>query len=467
MVDAQGSARVAGPEPGSGSGDALPASFGQNKREFPREEFEQELLGILMLESENVDQVRHVLRAEHFAFVEHQEIYTEMCRLRDDGQAANPNTMRHWADRYDGLKDMKPYAGARYLVFCVMSQVGWLKPLDGARELVTQANIDAAYAAADDLRKNLETGGTPKTAVARAKASLDDIVDPGGAEPRGMADILEAARRATERAASGQRETETGLRLVDEATGGLHRGELICLGGATGNGKSLLAQGMAGNIMRRGGTVFLKNVELSEAQIGHRFVAAESGIPYIDLRKGNITEAQRPIYEAARARVNDWSLLTYSGFGGTVAELKAAVKKAQENREIDLVIVDYLQLIEPEARYLGNKVAEVEQVSNSLKVMAVDLDVPVLALSQLARGVKERVDKRPVLNDLRWSGSIEQDSDVVLLLHYEHYYDPDSPKNQLEISIAKNRNGATKAGKIYAEMHTGAIGNLELTDYGA
>ena len=433
--------------------------------EFPQGEYERELLGILMYDGTG-DDVRRILKPEHFFFDEHAAIYSEMVRLWDAGETANPVTMRHWADSESLLDSLFPHAGAKYLVYCLASQVGWLKPAAGAKELIKRANMNAAYDIAEDLRDNMSSGAALPLAIARAKKSLDEIVDPGAPAVVSWEDAVVISIEAAERAyKEGFLGVNTGLKAVDNVTGGFRNGDLIIAAGRTGMGKSLFAQAISAKVAQRGLKVFYKSCEMSLEQIGHRALAMESGVPYFDIRAGDLNQRQWGELHAAHQKISGDPIVIDSMSLGTVSSIHQTVRAEQEQGDIGLVVIDYLQLLRPEANYRGNKVAEIEEISGLLKIMAVDLNVPLLVLSQLSRAPTERNDKRPILSDLRWSGAIEQDADMVLFLHRDHYYDTTAPEYELEVNIAKNRNGETAKVTVFADMKTGRMGNIETRDY--
>lgn len=437
-----------------------------NPATFPQEEFEQETLGLLMLEPENVDAVRHMLEAKHFEFEAHRDIYDEMLRLRDEGKHANPVTMRAWADNHYELQEVGPYSGARYLVFCVVSRVGWIKPIDAATGLIEQYNLRAARLAADDLAENLKSGFEPEKAAARARASLEEITSPAMMDTVGMGDVAQRAGAAGERARRGDVSAlSTRLNRLDKVTGGFHAGDMIVMAGRPGMGKSLLAQHIMTDLAIRSVPSAFKSCEMSLEQIGHRAIAAQCKVPYHKLRVGDLTDYEADLRDKAIKSIANRPIYIDASGASSIADIHSWAKRLVDDKGVQILVIDHLQLLRPGTRYEGSKVAEIEEISGALKRLAVSLNIPVIVISQLSREVESRNDNRPQLFDLRWSGAIEQDADLVMLLYRHSYYNAGEKVNELDVAVAKNRGGETGTVTLHAEMDTGVFADIERVNY--
>jgi replicative DNA helicase len=285
----------------------------------------------------------------------------------------------------------------------------------------------------------------------------------------------------------------TGLRDLDHNMGGLQRSDLIVLAGRPAMGKTALATNIAFNIARayqgekqpdgtikavNGGVVGLFSLEMSAEQLATRIIAEQSGVSSFKIRRGNISEGDfYKITEAAREMQAIPFNIDQTG-GISIAQLAARARRLKRQRGLDLLVVDYIQLLSGSAKKGDNRVQEITEITTGLKALAKELDVPILALSQLSRQVEARDDKRPQLSDLRESGSIEQDADVVMFVYRDEYYlKAKEPKagteehfkwqdemgrvhGKAEVIIAKQRHGPTGIVRLAFEGQFTKFGNL-------
>lgn len=241
----------------------------------------------------------------------------------------------------------------------------------------------------------------------------------------------------------------TGFSNLDELTLGLQKDNLIILAARPAMGKSAFAANIAVNAAKSNpGNVHvaLFTLEMSKEQNVQRMLAAESNVSIQKLRSGNITSQEFAFFETAKAEISELGIHFCDNAMITVSEIRTRCRKQKMQEGLDLVVVDYLQLINGEQKSRGtNRQEEVSNISRSLKQMARELEIPVVALAQLSREVEKREDKRPIMADLRESGSIEQDADLVLFLYRPDYYKRDggTPSNKAELIVAKNRAGAS------------------------
>jgi replicative DNA helicase len=237
--------------------------------------------------------------------------------------------------------------------------------------------------------------------------------------------------------------TASGFRDLDEITGGFQPGNLIIIAARPSMGKSALVTNMAENAsIDHGKPVALFSLEMSESELAQRFVASQARIKGDELRKGRVADAKWPKILEASARLAAAPLYVDDSSDVGILEIRAKARRLHQQSPLGLIIVDYLQLLRPDGR-VESRVEQVGQMSRGLKILARELDVPVIALSQLSRAVESRTDKRPILSDLRESGQIEQDADLVAFIYREEYYDKETERAGIaDIIIAKHRNGA-------------------------
>jgi replicative DNA helicase len=260
---------------------------------------------------------------------------------------------------------------------------------------------------------------------------------------------------------------------LDEKLGGLHNSDLVILACRPSMGKTALSLALALKVAKQGKGVAYFSLEMSSDQLCERLIAAESKIDFRKIRSGELdTDAQNKEYEKmgkAVGQIAEMPLWVDDTAAATVLEIRSKARRLKQRQDIGLIIIDYLQLMGGgnDKVYAGNRVQEVSAISRNLKILAKDLNVPVIALSQLSRNVESRDNKRPLLSDLRESGSIEQDADIVLFIHREDYYNKnlinEKPElaNKAEIIVAKNRNGETGFVELAWIRHLATFDNLE------
>jgi replicative DNA helicase len=237
--------------------------------------------------------------------------------------------------------------------------------------------------------------------------------------------------------------TPSGFRDLDEITGGFQPGNLIVIAARPSMGKSALVTNIAENAaIDHSRPVALFSLEMSEAELAQRFVASQGRIKGDELRKGRVKANKWPKILEASQRLAAAPLYIDDSSDVGILEIRAKARRLHQQAPLGLIIVDYLQLLRPDGR-VESRVEQVGQMSRGLKILARELNVPVIALSQLSRAVESRTDKRPILSDLRESGQIEQDADLVAFIYRDEYYDKESERQGIaDIIIAKHRNGA-------------------------
>jgi len=412
-------------------------------------EAEQSVLGAILLADTTLYGlvINEGLKPEQFYREQHATIYRAMLRLYEQSREIDVLTVTEelkqageleqvgGAAMVDALAGAAPAAGnvreyarivqsnallRRLLATTQQIQANVWNHEAPARELVEWAERDILEVAHDDRQKDFRSIGEV----------LHDEVD-------------KLHRLSLEHTALTG--TPSGFKDLDEITGGFQPGNLVILAARPSMGKSALVTNIAENAaLEHGRPVALFSLEMSEAELAQRFVASQARIRGEELRKGRVAENRWPKILEACQRLSDAPLYVDDSSDIGILELRAKARRLHQQNPggLGLIIVDYLQLMRPDGR-VESRVEQVGQMSRGLKILARELEVPVIALSQLSRAVESRTDKRPILSDLRESGQIEQDADLVMFIYREEYYDRESEREgEADIIVAKHRNGA-------------------------
>jgi replicative DNA helicase len=404
---------------------------------------------------------------------------------------------------FDGDEAMKEVGGPSYLAQLTGSGAAIIGARDFAAQIYDLALLRALVGVGRDLVEGaLDTSEeiAPLEQIERAETELYKVAEEGGAEgkAKSFAEATKDALQMAERALNSGGHLSgltTGLEAMNSKIGGLHRSDLIIVAGRPGMGKSSLATNMAFAAAQRflrdqedgiapekgaGAPVALFSLEMSADQLATRILAEQSGITAENLRMGRITQHEFRDLARAAAELQSLPLYIDDTPGLTIAALRTRARRLKRQKGIGMVIVDYLQLLQGTGRNNNdNRVNEISEISRGLKTLAKELDVPVVGLSQLSRAVEQREDKRPQLSDLRESGSIEQDADIVLFIYREDYYlkavEPDFPlpeevekqakyeawkekydpvAGRAEIIVAKQRHGSTGIVRVRFDGRT-------------
>jgi replicative DNA helicase len=462
--------------------------FGNVLREPPANlAAEQALLGALLANNKAYERVSDFLRPEHFADGIHTLIYGAIARRIDAGQLADVVTLR---SEFESNGTLDEAGGPAYLAQLLSAMVGiinageygkvvrdtWLRRqvIDLGSDAVNLAFGAEAELSADQVMERLEARMFALGETSSGRGG--DLMDAAAVAQQ----VLVAHNRA-DAAKGGLVGLATGYRDLDRIKGGLLGGEFILVGARPAMGKTAFAAGVAARVARHGGRVMFTSAEMPAWQVQARMVAAKAGLPLKAVLRAfvidpgenrgrglNDDEARR--FVEANAAVGQLGIFWDARSRPTVASIRARARRLKARGGLDLVLVDYLGLLSSGMEGSQfNRNNELSQISADLKGMAVELDVPVIALSQLSRKVEDRDDKRPMMSDLRDSGSLEQDADMVAFLYREHYYlqqgmptrrEKESPEQfeqrlagwgarlsasdgQAELIIAKHRQGET------------------------
>jgi replicative DNA helicase len=410
-------------------------------------EAEQSVLGAILLSDKAMYGlvIEEGLRPEDFYREQHRVIYGAMVSLYDESQGIDSVTVTERLRR-DGTLDevggepaIHALAGAVPAAGNVRHYAQIVRDNAVVRRLLTttyeiQASVGAHEAGPRDLVERAERAILEVAHDDRQKdfRSIDDVLH----------DELDKLHRLSIEGTS-LTGVPSGYKDLDEITGGFQPGNLIVLAARPSMGKSSLVTNIAENAaVNDGRSVALFSLEMSESELAQRFVASQASIKGEDLRKGRVPENRWPKIIEATNRLAKAALYIDDSSDVGLLEIRAKARRLYSQQGLDLIIVDYLQLMRADGR-IESRVEQVSQMSRGLKILARELDVPVIALSQLNRSVEARTDKRPLLSDLRESGAIEQDADLVMFIYRDEYYDQESEREgEADIIVAKHRNGA-------------------------
>ncbi len=472
-------------------------------------EVEQALLGAILVNNEIYHRVSEFLRAEHFHEPVHARIYEACAKRIAGGQLADEKTLFHLFDTDPTLRELD---GARYLfrmaraaetIINAEQYARAVHDLALRRELIRVGEevVNRAYA------PTTQDSGTQQ--IEHAEQELFRLAEEG--DVRGsfkrFPDILARTINTIESAFHTPAHitgVPTGLSGLDEKLGGLQRSDLIILAGRPSMGKTALAITMASNAAslptdhrqddnrkHEQNAVGVFSLEMSSEQLAMRLLSAESQIPSDELRRGQFPDSYFQKIIMASQDLSKKPLFIDDTPALSIAALRSRARRLKRTEGVSLLVVDYLQLLRGTATNFANRVQEIGEISQGLKAIAKELDVPVLALSQLSRAVESREDKRPMLSDLRESGSIEQDADVVMFVYRDDYYQersepkqrPDEnneryaeryeawrtnferSKNKADVIIAKQRNGPIGTVKLQFDPSYGRFRNPEYIEY--
>ena len=409
-------------------------------------EAEKSLLGAVMMNNRALERVTDYLRPEHFADPANARIFDAICKLVDQGKQASPVTLKS----YLAADDIVGAAGGMdYIAALSASVVTIINTADYGR-LIYDLHLRRELIAFGDNTINdafdQASGDSAVDIIERREAELFNLVSSGQVEDR-MTSLDGAVTAALSQAEAAYKRdgaltgVTTGLRDMDKALGGLHASDLLILAGRPSMGKTALATRMAFNAAKyfhttdraedRGKKVVFFSLEMSAEQLGTRIVAAQSGIDSHRIRTGRITADEYSKMIGAQREIAELPLMIDDTPAVTVAQVRARCRRiarqkrapGAEGSALGAIVIDYLQLMGGDRNQRGeNRVQEISGITRGLKALAKELNVPVLALSQLSRAVEAREDKRPQLADLRESGSIEQDADVVMFVYRAEYY---------------------------------------------
>ena len=441
-----------------------------NDKSMPQKiDAEQSILGSMFLSERALEKIIESLNKDMFYLDSHKKIFETIKNLADNKSPIDITTVTAELER---KKLLNQVGGVEYLTQIISS-------------VPTAANADEYIKIVEEkfLRRNLIEAGTD---IANAGfSSTDDIgeiLDDAekkifevvrnrrGSEFKTIQDVLFKAQADLEKLSSLKGDitgVPSGYYDIDKLTSGFHENELIILAARPAMGKTAFALNMAVNMaLNAKKSVALFNMEMGAEQLISRMLSSVGQIEAGKLRTGKLEHQDWKRVNEAISRLADTKIFIDDTPGVTVSDMRAKCRRlANSSDGLDVVIIDYLQLISGSARYAGQRQQEVSEISRALKTMAMELNIPVIALAQLSRSVEGREEKRPLLSDLRESGSIEQDADIVAFLYRDDYYNKetaiDENTSKSEFIIAKHRNGPTATVNLIFKRNTSSFFNME------
>ncbi len=450
-------------------------------------EAEQQLLGALLTNDQIYDRIAAIVTPAHFFDPVHARIYEVAAARIAKNALVTPVTLATYLEDDPGLRELgggaylARLAGAAISTFAARDYAQMIHDLAVRRELMTIGRDIA------DQASRVEVDSEPSAQIVEAEKRLYELGEKGQTS-RGFQSFLKAATDAVQIASAayardgGLAGLATGFDDLDKKLGGLHRSDLLILAGRPSMGKTSLATNIAFNIAKayrrgklpdgtegavNGGCVGFFSLEMSAEQLAARVLSDAAEVPSEQIRRGDLTEGEfRRFIEAAKTMeacplfIDDTPALP-------ISQLAARARRLKRVHGLDVLVVDYLQLLRGAGK-TENRVNEISEITQGLKAIAKELDIPVMALSQLSRQVENREDKRPQLSDLRESGSIEQDADVVMFVFREEYYkEREKPGDDRLDEMAKWQEAMErvhgKAEVVIGKQRHGPIGTVEMS----
>lgn len=464
------------------AGGAASSSSDTPYRMLPHNhEAEQGLLGVLLIDNRALEKVGDFLRPVHFFYPVHQRIYDSIVKMIERGQNASPVTLKNY---FEADADLKESGGAGYLAELAGSVVSIINAEDYARtiydlhlrrELITLGEevVNEAY--------DHKLDAAAKDTIEMAEARLFDLAETG--QTRGNFTTLRESVLTAIQLAEKAYNTEghvtgvtTGLTDMDKKLGGLQNSDLIILAGRPSMGKTALATNIAYRAAeafaesggKEGAITGFFSLEMSADQLATRILADLSNISSDAIRKGTIRQEDFRTFAEASQKLSQVPLYIDDTPALTIGAIRTRARRLKRQHGLGLLVIDYLQLLQGNGsrQSAENRVLEVSEITRGLKAIAKELAIPVVALSQLSRAVEQREDKRPQLSDLRESGSIEQDSDVVMFVYREEYY---LSRMEPEPGTEKHLKWQERCGQVHnvaeaivAKQRHGPIGTVKL-----
>lgn len=448
-------------------------------------EAEQQLLGAILTNNDVYDRVASIITSEHFYEPVHKRIYEVAAARIAKNNLATPVTLKAFLEDDEGLKELggpaylARLAGASISAFAVRDYAQMIYDFAIRRELM-RLGRDIT-----DKARQVDVSSEPKEQIVEAEQKLYQLSEQGQTES-GFKSFLKAVTEAVNvtneayQRGGGMAGISTGLADLDKQLGGLHPSDLLILAGRPSMGKTSLATNIAFNVAKAykrglkhdgtegavdGGVVGFFSLEMSAEQLAGRVLAEASEISSHKIRQGDMTEEEFRRFVQAAKDLEACPLFIDDTPALPISQLAARARRLKRTHGLDLLVIDYLQLCRGMS---DNRVNEIAEISMGMKAIAKELNIPVIALSQLSRQVESRDDKRPQLSDLRESGSIEQDADVVMFVFREEYYKEREKPGDHELEKMEEWKAAmerlhAKAEVIVGKQRHGPIGTVELS----
>ncbi len=450
----------------------------QKNQEIPSNvEAEQHLLGSVLVNNDIIDEIANIINSEKFYDPIHIKIYEVIENLNNKGMIANPITLKNYFEKNQGLDDV---GGVEYLVRLTRFSSSVKQAIDYAKivheNFVKRELIQISNQIKDDSI-NSEDDKSSDLIIEDAEKLLFDLAERGSFSQSFVKFnlALDQSINMAEQAMKNDQGivgVPTGLTDLDEKLGGLHKSDLVIIAGRPSMGKTALATNIAyhaaKNIQLEGtkSSVAFFSLEMSSEQLSTRILSEQSRIKSNDIRRGKATEEELGRYIETSRDIYDLPLYIDETPAITISTLSNRARRIKRLFGLNLIVVDYIQLMRTSSKRNDGRVQEISEITQGLKALAKELSVPVLALSQLSRAVEQRDDKKPQLADLRESGSIEQDADVVLFVFREEYYEE---KKQPKLGSIEHAEWQSKMSDIaglaeilIGKQRHGPTGNIQV-----
>ncbi|MFZ2126386.1 MAG: replicative DNA helicase [Candidatus Microsaccharimonas sp.] len=414
---------------------------------------EMSLLGAVLIDEETLADISEHVTPKDFYDKRHGIVYEAMMRLYEKHKPVDLLTLTEELSR---KKELETIGGSAYLTE-LTNYVPTAAHAEAYAELVSQKAIRRRLikASGDISELGYDEETSTQELLEQAEAQLFSVSDQSLKQDLVSIEsiLTESFDRMEElhRNKGSLRGIRTGYRDLDNMTAGLQRSDLIILAARPAMGKTTLVTNLAYNVATIAKQpVLFFSLEMSKEQLVDRMLADASGVDAWNIRTGNLSDEDFSKLSEAMGEMAEAPIFIDDTPGVSVLEMRTKARRAAHEQPLGLIIVDYLQLMQGSGRSDGNRVQEVSEISRGLKLLARELNVPVIALSQLSRSVESRSPQIPQLADLRESGSIEQDADIVMFIYREAYYNPDTDRSNItDLIIAKHRNGPTGRVELY------------------
>ena len=396
-------------------------------------EAEQSLIGSVLVNNDIIDEISNIVNAAKFFDPIHRKIYEVVENLNNKGMIANPITLKNYFENDSGLSEV---GGVDYLVKLTRFSSSIKQAIDYAKiihEMYVKRELIFISEGIDDQAKDDQIEKTGENIIVDAEKSLFDLAERGNFSQtflkfnQALDQTIEMATLAM-KSDQGIVGVPTGLTDLDEKLGGLHRSDLVIIAGRPSMGKTALATNIAYHAAKtmqennEKSSVAFFSLEMSSEQLSTRILSEQARISSHEIRTGKATEETLNRYIEASRNIYDLPLYIDETPAIAISTLSNRARRIKRLFGLKLIVVDYIQLMRTNSNRMDGRVQEISEITQGLKALAKELNVPVVALSQLSRAVEQRDDKIPQLSDLRESGSIEQDADVVLFVYREQYY---------------------------------------------
>lgn len=434
-------------------------------------EAEMSTLGSILVDPKALDVVRDIIEYTDFYRRDHQLIYRAICELADANTPYDAVTAGEWFERME-LADQ--VGGIAYMTQLAQTQPSSSNVKAYATIVAEHATLRRLLQASVDIQGMVFAAGDTAVpeVVASAEKAIFSVAEGAGRLRNTLKEIKDVAREffnvLSERyenpgATNG---LSTGFVDVDGLFQGLRGGDVIVIAGRPSMGKTTLAVNIAEHVsIDKGVPSLIASYEMVAGQLCERIVASQGRVDATRLRSGDLEEEHWARVNVGLMKLTKAAIMIDDQSAATVETLRTRARRMKREKGLGLIVIDYLQLMSTSGNS-ENRATELGEISRALKLLAKELDVPIIALSQLNRGLESRSDKRPVMSDLRESGAIEQDADIIAFIYRDEYYNRDSPdKGLAEIIVAKHRNGPTGMAKLRFNGNQNRFDNLARDSY--